>query len=226
MNRFTRIFVALVLPFLVGCLLLIPVINSDNGYVAGFVFLPLFLLVALLSLGLFIASLIVIGVKGRPGFWWLPSGFLVFAGFFSLAIIAKQFGLGAYREEPMIAWPSETANIVLLKKGTTNDQINAFFEETLGTKRKDGRGYELLPGVRGTGRLSTYEGHEVLDFEFFESATEERREYVYSRVRSSPIVHELRINVPTEPYRIDSDPPAAPNSNANLKIAVNAPLSD
>jgi hypothetical protein len=91
MKFYGRLLLAIVLPFAVGCLFLLPVINSGNGYVAGFVFLPLFFLIVLLAAVLLLIGLIAIGVKGRSGLWWLPAGPMLLTGFFGLALTEKIF---------------------------------------------------------------------------------------------------------------------------------------
>jgi hypothetical protein len=195
-----NLLLSVLLPLGLGVLAILQVINSANGYVAGFVFLPLLILIVLGTLGLFIAGAIVTGMKGRPGLWVLLSAPMLFCGFFGGAMVAKQFEIGAYREDPMIPMTPPVTNIVLFKKDITNDQMNQFWNETLSTSRPDGRGHDNLPGLQGIGRLGDYDGHDVVEFSFFESATEEQRQYVYARVESSPYVFELRKNVLSKDY--------------------------
>ncbi len=196
-----NLLITTVCSFGLGVLAIIPVVNSDNGYVAGFVFLPLLLLIGIAAFILFFAGLVTITKKAGP--YLLLSSLLLPVGFFTGAFTAKYFEIGAYREDPMISLLPETSNIVLFKHGVSNEQISTFWNDTLATQREDGRGYEHLPGIGGIGRLPAFEGHEVVEFHFFDSATDEQREFVYDRVRSSPIVHELKINVSTKPFRID-----------------------
>ncbi len=60
-----RLLLTTALSLSVGALAIVPVVNSDNGYVAGYVFLPLLLLVGITAFVLFFAGLLTI-VKG-PG---------------------------------------------------------------------------------------------------------------------------------------------------------------
>src|SRR5690242_15231875 len=94
-----------------GALAIVPVVDSDNGYVAGFVFLPLLLLIGIVVFVLFIAGLITITKPAGP--FLLLSAVLLPTGFFGGAFVAKTLELGAYREEPMIHFPPPIANKVL-----------------------------------------------------------------------------------------------------------------
>ena len=130
----------------VGALLLALVITSDNGYVAGFVFLPLLLLIGIISFILLFIGLIQITKKAGP--FLLLSALLLPIGFFGAAYIAKQLELGAYREDPMVPLTPENSNIIIFKTGTTENQINHFWEEVLSVERSDNRGYDHLPGIK------------------------------------------------------------------------------
>jgi hypothetical protein len=69
-SRLVRnLLLSILLPLGLGILAILPVINRDNGYLAGFVFLPLFILVLLGSAGLFVAGLVAMGMKRTPGLW-------------------------------------------------------------------------------------------------------------------------------------------------------------
>jgi hypothetical protein len=197
--------------FGLGALAILLVVRSENGYVAGYVFFPLLILVFLVSIVLFVAGLITLIFNEKTGVVVVLSAVSLLAGFIGSGLIAKQLQLGAYREEPMVSWPAEVSNAVLFKKGTTDEQINDFLDNTLSVKDADGRGHWTLPGVRDIGRLSAHDGHEVIEFGFFPSATDEQKQYVYERVRSSQIVFELRENVSTRDYV----PSSAPESNSS-----------
>ena len=219
-----NLLLSVLLPLGLGILAILPVINSDNGYVAGFVFLPLFILVLLGAAGLFIAGLVATGMKGKPGLWVLLSAPMLFCGFFGGGMVAKQFEVGAYHEDPMVPLTPPVTNIVLFKKDVTNDQISQFWNETLSTSRPDGRGSDSLPGIQGIGRLGDYDGHDVVEFSFFESATEEQRQYVYDRVMASPFVDELRKSVLSRDY-MPTPEPVTDNQSQNTEKAVTVDLT-
>jgi hypothetical protein len=188
----------LIITFLIsvggGCGATILIASSENGYVAGFILLPLFLFIGVASLILFIVGLICLGVKSKSAPWLLLSAILLPASFISSAMIAKYFEIGAYHQEPMIPMSDEVNNVVVFKEGTTNDQINDFWEKTMSLERADGRGYDHLPGVRVMGQDKPRNGRETMIFDFFPSATEEQQQFVFSRVKSSPIVYQLLEN--------------------------------
>ena len=192
-----------------GAVAIVPVVNSDNGHVSGFVFLPLLLLICIISFILLFIGLILITKKAGP--FLLLSALLLPIGFFGAAFIAKQLELGAYREDPMVPMTPERSNIIIFKKGTTENQINDFWEEVLSVERIDNRGHDHLPGVKGIGRMPEKDGHEIVEFNFFDASTEEQRQYAYAIIRSSPIVLELRENVATKPYMPSDDLPSNDN---------------
>ena len=180
-------------------------IASDNGYVAGFVFLPLLLMIGIISFILVFIGLIMITKKAGP--FLLLSALLLPIGFFGAGFIAKALELGAYREDPMVPLTPENSNIIIFQKGTTENQINDFWKEVLSVKRSDNRGDDHLPGVKGIGRMPEKDGHEIVEFNFSAGSTEEQRQHAYAIIRSSPIVLELRENVPTKPYMPSDDLP-------------------
>ena len=151
----------------IGCGATSLVVNSDNGYVAGFVFLPLLFLIGVASFVLFIAGCIGVGFNIKSAPWLLLAAVLLPVSFFSSAGIAKYLELGAYYQEPMISWSDEAKNIVLFNKGTSDDQIEDFWNKTLSLKSPDGKGYESLPGIRIVMRVQPQDGHEAVSFGFF-----------------------------------------------------------
>jgi hypothetical protein len=192
--------------------------GSENGYVAGFIVLPILILTAVLSLILFIIGLVVI--KKQIGRYLLLASILIPTFLIGSALLAKEFQIGAYREEPMMSWPAESTNIVIFKTGTANEQINSFIDEVI--SNQGDRGSWPLPGIRDIGRLEQKDGHEVLEFGFFESATDKQKEFVYSRVISSPIVTQLLKNVPTKDF-INKDVPAPDDNRPTRSIKVAQP---
>ena len=202
--------VSIIVAITLGCYAASEVITSQNGYVAGFIYFPLLVLIGVAALILLLGA-ITSAVRGRQGTPFIVSGLLLPASFFITLMLANHYQWGAYREDPMVLMEPEIANIVLFAKNATHDQIENFWEETLSTKREDGKGHDHLPGVRGITRFSPRNGHEVGEFDFFDSATDEQREYVYSRVRSSPVVFKLLENVPIKSYILTEDLPSNDN---------------
>ena len=102
-NRYYLI--APVISFFCGVLGIVIVASDANGYVAGFTFLFIFLLVLTLSAILLLAGFIALAADTKIGATLLLSAVLLFAGFLVSGFVAKTFGIGAYREEPMISIP-------------------------------------------------------------------------------------------------------------------------
>ncbi len=90
------------------------IINSANGYVGSMDFIPIFLLVIIAGVVLFIVSIIVFSFdKKSLGAGLLISAFLLPASFIASCLIAKYFEIGSYRQQPMIPFSiSASANIV------------------------------------------------------------------------------------------------------------------
>lgn len=79
------------------------IINSENGYVGGMIFVPLFLLVIIAAIVLFIAGVIGFSLDRKSWGWGLLlSSFLLPASFIASCLVAKYFEIGAYRIQPMI----------------------------------------------------------------------------------------------------------------------------
>lgn len=178
----------------IGCGAILIVASSENGYVAGFVLLPLFLFIGVASLILFIVGLVLLGLKNKSAPWLLLSAFLIPASFISSGLIAKYFEIGAYYQEPMTPFSEGVNTVVVFKEGTTNEQINDFWEKTMSLERADGKGYDSLPGIQTMMQIPPRNGREAMAFGFFPSATEEQRQFVFTRVKTSPVVYQLLEN--------------------------------
>lgn len=178
-----------------GCGATYLIASSSNGYTAGFIFLALFLLIGVTSLVLLFAGFICLGVESKSAPWLLLSSVLLPVSFISSALVAKHFEVGAYYQEPMRPIPSGVdKSVVVFKEGTTNEQINDFWNITMSVERAGESGYERLPGVGTMGRSQSRNGQEIIVFDFFSDATEEQKQYVFSKVKSSPVVHQLLEN--------------------------------
>jgi len=207
---FKKLLITIVISLGLGALAIVPIATSQNDYVAGYVVLPLVLLIGVVCLILFIIAIILLAKENKVGLYFLLAVLLVPTGFVCTALMAKYFEVGAYREEPMVSFPPEISNIVLFNENVTNDQVNEFLDSTMSTKQGD-KGSWPLPGVHGIGSWSQIEGHQAIEFSFFDSATQEQRDYVYTLVRSSPIVFKLLEDVPTKDYMPTPELPSNDN---------------
>lgn len=104
-NRYYLI--APVISFICGVLGIVIVASDANGYVASMTFFLIFLLVLALSGILLLAGVIALAAEPdkKIGASLLLSAVLLFAGLLVSGFVAKTFGIGAYREEPMISIP-------------------------------------------------------------------------------------------------------------------------
>jgi hypothetical protein len=214
---YKKIFLTFLISFGIGGGAILLVASSSNGYVAGFVILPLFFLIAVASLFLFIVGFILLSSEEKSAPWVLLSAVLIPSCFIFSGLTAKYFEIGAYREEPMIPISNEVSNIVLFKEGTTNDQINDFWNKTMSIEREDGRGHDHLPGVRDMGSNQSRNGYKTIDFGFFPNATEEQKQFVFAKVKSSPIVYQLLENQSMKEWNSNSEN-SSPSSNSNSPL--------
>ena len=191
-----NLLLSVLLPTALGFLAVIPIINSQNGYVAGYIFLPLFLLVVFASFGLFIGGLIATGIKGKPGLWVLLSSIMLLGGFLGTAMLAKEFEIGSYHEDPMIHYPPPIANKVLFKRSATNDEIERFWTEVVGYPTGEGSHW-TRPGIEVVMRTAAEDGHEVVTFAFRPNATEDQKADIRTRINSYPPAYQYFENVPT-----------------------------
>lgn len=88
---------------IIGIAMSMLIIGSENGYVGGMIFVPIFLLVIVVSLILF--SIGIIGISQKQidfGVTLLISSLLLPTTFVVSCLIAKYLEIGAYHQEPMI----------------------------------------------------------------------------------------------------------------------------
>lgn len=219
-KNFNKIILSIFLPIALGFGAILPVVNSENGYVAGYIFFPLFLLISLATLCLFIVGLIYLVIEAKLGGWILLAAFLLPASFILSGMTAKYFEIGAYRQEPMISLDEGVNNIVVFKKGTTNNQINDFWEKTMSLECSDGKGYEHLPGLGTMMKIQARNEREAMAFGFFSNATEEQKQFIFAKVKSSPIVYQFLENQSVKEWNANSENSSALNSNVPLKKVV------
>ena len=131
---FKRLLITAPISLGLGAIAILPVVTSDNGYVAGYAFFPLLLLIGVLTFVLVVAGLIAITKKAGPIL--LMAAVLIPVGFFGAALVSKQLELGAYREDPTVPIVPAISDIVLFKQGTTEAQISDFWNETLATRAR------------------------------------------------------------------------------------------
>ncbi len=221
MSIWRRLAVTVGISLGLGILATVPVITSENGYVAGYVYLPLLMLIAVACVLLFIIGFALLFLERPVGLCFLLGMILLPTGFFGSALVAKSLELGAYREEPMVSLIPAKGNVVLFRAGTTEEEISNFWQGTLGTSREDGRGYDSLPGMQTIMRLPAHDGHEAIAFDFFDSATVDQRGSVFSRIQSAPIVEKVLKDVPTAEY-VNAPLSPANSDHPVKKMSVNS----
>lgn len=194
---YKRLIITAVASLGVGALAVIPVVNSENGYVAGYVYFPLIFLIGIVCFGMVLAGLITITRTEGP--YLLLAAVLLPVGFFGAAFISKSLELGAYREEPMRPITPSVANKVLFKSEASHDEIEQFWTHVIGYPTDDRGGHWSRPGVGGAFRPGPQNGHEVIVFSFTPSATEEEKNDVRERIRNYPPVYQFVENVDTTP---------------------------
>jgi hypothetical protein len=81
--------------------------------------------------------------------------------------------------------------LIFFKLDATDDQIMYFWDEVLGTPRKDGRGINHKPGINGVTASVSVDGHRSVTVSFWPTATSEEKSRVVRDVMASPIVFKV-----------------------------------
>jgi hypothetical protein len=204
-----RLLATTILALGVGALAIVPVVNSDNGYVAGYVFFPLFCLICITAFILFFAGLVTI--TKAPGPYLLLASILLPVGFVGAAFVSKSLVLGAYKEDPMVSFPPPIANKVEFKLDATDEQIEKFWTQIIGYSETLG-GMSFRPGVVSAARS----GHRTITFAFRDNATDEQKNDMRERINNYPPVQRFLESVDTRP----TETPEADIDNANTKKPV------
>ena len=147
---YKRLLITGVASLALGALGIIPVVNSENGYVAGYVYFPLILLIGFGCFVMVLAGLITMTRTEGP--YLLLAAILLPVGFFGAALVSKSLELGGYREEPMRPITPPIANKVLFKSGASNEEIERFWTHVIGYPTDDRGGHWSRPGVGGAFR--------------------------------------------------------------------------
>ncbi len=189
-----------------GVLAFVPVVESDNGYVAGFIFLPMLVLVGVSMLFLFILGIALISVRKEAGLFFLLASLLVPCGFFGAAVVSKRLEIGTYYQEPMSPIVSAVANKVVFKKDATHDEVQKFWSDVLSEGVSES-GTRTRPGVQGISSNSPENGHEVVTFAFFANATDEQKSDIRERIMAYPPVHQYLENVDTSIITTEAESP-------------------
>lgn len=198
-----------------GGLAIVPVVRSDNGYIGSIVMLPMFLIVAVATIILGVLSIVMLAVKRSAAPFFLTAALLIPCGFFGGATVSKYFELGAYYQEPMRPIVPAVANKVVFKRDATHDEIQEFWRTVL-SEPHNVSGSMTRPGVRGIGNNTPENGHEVVTFVFFETATDEQRADIRRRIMAYPPVLQYLEGVDTSIVTTEPEfPKAAGPNNAN-----------
>lgn len=124
------------------------------------------------------------------------SSLLLPVGFFGAAITSKQYEIGAYKEQPMRPLIPPVANKVFFKKDATHDEVQAFWQQVLAEPVGES-GDKSRPGIQSVSSNPDENGHEVVTFSFFDSATEEQKADIRRRISEYTPVLQFVENVAT-----------------------------
>ncbi len=179
-----------------GVLLAFHFANEPSGFAATYIVVLLWFIALLLLIAG--AALAIPRYTRWVGTLSIIAAGLLVASFFTVFKAIETFGEVRWQHEKMIPiGPDVQANLVIyFKVDATHDQIQSFWEETISTRQE--RGTWPLPGVKDILRLIPTQGHEAIAVSFTPSATEEQRENVKSKVKSSSIVYKVLEDVASE----------------------------
>lgn len=192
-----------------GSYLAFKLAGEPIGYLASYTYLAILVFAGpvvfvLLLLG---ASLSISSRTRRFGIASATAGILIVAGYLGTFKILQKTGRVLYEHEKMVPIGPEVKSdlVIYFKHGTTNDQINNFWNNVLSTPDRDGRGSWPKPGVGDLGAVfPAVDGHEGVAVKFQESASQEEREQLKAAAGSSPLVFKIFENIaPADIKRID-----------------------
>ncbi len=189
-----------------GVLAIVPVVRSSNGYVAGFVFLPMLVLVAVVALVLAIAGIALLSLRKSKGPFFILAALLIPTGFFGGATVSKHLELGAYYQEPMSPIVPDVANKVVFKREATHAEVQDFWRTVL-SEPHGVSGSMTRPGVGGVSSNIPENGHEVVTFVFFNNATDEQKADIRRRIMAYPPVYQYLENVDTSTVTTEAELP-------------------
>lgn len=165
--------------------------SSSNGYAAGFVAMPIMLLEVLICGVLAVTGFILLAKDKLFGLYLLLAVVLIPGATVGSALLAKHFEIGAYRVEPIQPIIPPVANKIVFRKGVSSDEVQAFWRDVLSTPHSGG-GSMSLPGVQSMSTALPEDGHEILLFSFFETATKDQKAVVRDRILTSSKVLQLK----------------------------------
>lgn len=196
---------------LAGAIPIAIIASAENGYVAGYVVLPLLLLECVICVFLFIVAIVLIAKeKFAFGLYILLSVLLLPTFTFATAIVAKHFEIGAYKIEPMRPLIPIVANKILFNRDVTRDGVLGFLQNELN---------DPLDAIQSIGNGNPEDGREVVVFSFFENASEDAKEVARQKILTSPKVHKIVEDVDTRLPTTPSstiDPGPGPYKVANM----------
>jgi hypothetical protein len=205
-----------------GVLAIVPVVRSENGYVGSIVILPMFLMVAVATLILGVFGIAMLVAKKSAAPFFLTSALLIPCGFFGGAMVSKYFEIGAYYQGPMSPIVPAVANKVVFKKDATHDEVQDFWRTVL-SEPHNVSGSWPRPGVRGISSNLPENGHEVITFVFFETATDEQKAELRNRIMAYPSVMQYHEGVDTSIVTTEPEPPKAESPDNLNRIPKREP---
>jgi hypothetical protein len=206
-----------------GALCLFPVVTSENGYVGSIVFFFLLVLVLGIAAIGFLIGLVVTATSNRVGPYIILFAVFLPIGFFGGAVVSKYLEIGAYRIEPMSPIVPAVANKVVFKKDATHDEVQEFWQTIL-SEPHNVSGSMTRPGVRGITSNIPENGHEVVTFVFFETATDEQRADIRRRIMANPSVYQYLENVNTSVVTTEAEMPSNHVADPSNRIPAREPI--
>lgn len=171
---------------------------EPNGYVAGFTWFILLVLIAILMGILMILSAVFLLIP-RPTKWigilLVSCAALLPISYISSFALMQRIGWTNIVDDPLRPLPPEVIDLVIIfKPGTDPQQIVQFMSETISTPSSNG-GHSPLPGIRDIGRLAPVRGNKAVMIQFLSEATTSQRDDIKARIKVSPVVMVVLQNI-------------------------------
>jgi hypothetical protein len=190
--------------------------NLPAGYIAPYVVLDMWLLVLLVTI---LAAILVAIPRTRfAGFVFAAAIVLIPFSFFCGVKLSLATGLTHWRNAPKVQiGPDAVYNVVVYYKlGVTRSQIDQLENAQLFQQRKDNRGKDLKPGIRGyfgLGPSQAY-GHTGFALKLDPAMERERRESLISALSESAVVFKVHTDI--VPMKIAYPEPRTRPRNTDL----------
>jgi hypothetical protein len=116
-----------------------------------------------------------------------------------IPVLFALFSCVTYGPRQVAGIDVEADLVVYFEQDTSNEEVEHFWRNVIGTSEQGSSAFQLVPGISGVARTVGVGGHEAITIDFWPDATREERQEVIDRITTSPIVFKVLKNaVPSQ----------------------------